>query len=226
MEKDFKFRVGDKVKTDLGFRIYEITSVVVNKCNPDKEVYTINNIIGYYQAHELTLIERPFTLDDLEVGMLVEFRYGEIGIVLPQLNSECKGFLLVTETGFMDTNSYVSFKKGDDYSRSFDIVKVYGKPSGYTQGLFNSKNLHRPILWEEKEELFTLQCPITGDYFAKTNKGHLTRLHKNDLEAERNNRFEQQEKLDSINFTQKEIDELPNQEFIKSMKQEPVKENK
>ena len=96
-------------------------------------------------------------------------------------------------------DGYCFIKKGDNILK---IVDLY---------------LNTPLeLREEKEQLYTSQCPITDEYLCKKSKTSKKPVwvHKNNI---RNGN------QSYPTFTQKEIDELPNQELIKVLKKESVK---
>lgn len=224
MKKDFKFKVGDEVKTHLGvgeivslhntysfLYLVHIEGFKGHSGNSFLESTQDNENNWWFKESELELVEKPFKLDDLEVGYLVEVRNGNIYVVLPNITSNKCEFMMVSENGFNIINSFKC-----DYNNDFDIVKVYGHTESLVYGLFNSKD-RRPIIWEEKEELFTLQCPITKYYLRVTKDNKLIYVSKKGL------RTLNEEGKRSYKFTQKEINDLPNQEFTKTLVKEKVK---
>lgn len=100
-------------------------------------------------------MKKEFTKNDLQLGMVVEYRKGEKRIVL-EFNSQ---FYLSGDTEFGELSSF-----NDDLSNKFykslDIIKVYKitKPSSLSHLMNNENNSDLELIWERDEtKEYTMQ---------------------------------------------------------------------
>lgn len=100
---------------------------------------------------------------DLKIGYLLECRNGQLKMLMPTTHGE----ILISERGdFYEKNSL----KNDlttDFSKEYDIVKVYGFTRHMTRALDFDKN-YRELLWNrEKKEMTVAQIEKELGYSIK-----------------------------------------------------------
>lgn len=149
---EYKFKKGDIVNTKYGKGFIKI----VDK-NAVNLVYCVENesdgISFWCEENQLTLMEkRKFKFEDIEVGMMVEKRNGELCVVIKNIgdNDYCPTnkypFLFVDNSGFTVHREF----KNRNFNQ-YDIVKVYDNTAKLGNGIFDITQ--RNLLWEEKEDV-------------------------------------------------------------------------
>lgn len=182
------------------------------------------------------VIENVVNYESIKVGRVYEGRrLSKYGI---ELNNGKGSWLymydheveLIEEEQDLREMLKIGYKVGDEYS--FDIIdsenSIHYYKIMFDRELHNHRykisidEIYRPkyngiktvfnpeweLVWKRKEELYTLQCPITNEY-----------LYKNQLN-------EYCWEIAGETFTQKEIDDLPNQDLIKTLVKKEYKGDK
>lgn len=180
-----KFKTGDKVRvlprlegqcyqgpgyTDEMIE-YEGKEFTIREIEENGEFIKLDGALWGWHEDWFELADKPFTQEDLEVGMLVEFKYGDIH----DINSE--------------TSARMSRK-------AESIVAIY-RP---TETGFER-------VWTRPEpKLYTLEVPDNkSDVRFYNQVGYKDYLFSNSFQT----------KIYKTQFTQEEIDNLPNQDLIK-----------
>jgi hypothetical protein len=196
---EHKFKVGCEVQTPFGNGVVVFIDIVAVK---KKYLVKIKGFDGhgggYGYDNKDGIRDKKWCTED------------ELTLIEPDLRELLQvGYMYITtDDKFLVDNIDVLYfvkrsrdknLKGLDFWK--DIIAIY-KPK--YNGL---KLMEWELIWERKEpkeKLYTLQCPITDEY-----------LYRNQLN-------EYVWEIIGTNFTQKEIDSLPNQDFIKSLDKKPV----
>ena len=205
-----EFKTGDKVRVveleymDTAFKIDEVITIKrFSKNLMNKEIIFFENKSYALYPSQVELVEETSNyITTKEFIKLVEDMGYKIYSGIEEIsieNDSPHGLASVHKTKI----------------NTLGITRTLDMPNN----LFNVLTLYAntPLeLREEKEQLYTLQCPITDEYLCKKSKTSKKPVwvHKNNI---RNGN------QSYPTFTQKEIDELPNQELIKVLKKELVK---
>lgn len=156
------------------------TESVVQEIRRDTGFIELDGLSGRWHEDWLELADKPFTQEDLEIGMLIEYKYGDIYGV----NSESSARIA---------------------RKAEDVVVIY-KPTetGFERA------------WTKPEpKLYTLELPNNNSINRFYNR-YVDEHYRFSIDVERNGYQTQ--------FTQEEIDNLPNQDLIEALIKKEVVE--
>ena len=191
------YKVGDLVRVLYGEdkgRVYVVKGIGCNILGED--IYLHSNGVG----EKINQLEPVTYLTTKEFIKLVE----DMGLKTKEYNYDGR-YIEISNNGIFISNIYPDRMY---YFELDDISIRYYESFPYLYKLLDLYARTPLGLREEKEKLYTLQCPLTKEYLIEWD----------------DNEYKWSSKM-SREFTQKEIDNLPNQELIKVLKKEPVEEN-
>ena len=97
---------------------------------------------------EYTGMKKQFTKDDLKPGMLVEYRDGDLRLVMPSK----EGLFIITNDSYNDLKYYDDDLLESEGESDLDIVKVYDVANNQSPNLDSLLSTYnRELLWEREE---------------------------------------------------------------------------
>ncbi|QIK56636.1 DUF1642 domain-containing protein [Erysipelothrix sp. HDW6A] len=196
-----KFKVGDKVKFTYGGLVGQGAIRIVDNSFFPYLVVSENGMCLWLKENELELIN-PDLRDLLQVGYKVDLKYDN-GLI-------AKGY---------DVNDSMLYA----LKRGFDCYLNNNKLGDKITAIYKPKHngvkpMEWVLVWErEKEKLYTLELP---------NNNHKHKYYRHHFNGNYNfNKGLINDASVKCMFTQEEIDNLPNQELIKSLVKKEIKGN-